>query len=287
MGLYDREYTRHDFKGSYGRAARVSFGGSRLTPIVKLLLIINITVFVLQRIGAENFLVTWFSVLPVNLTVSLQIWRLIGYQFLHGGFGHIFFNMFALFFFGPVLERQWPGKKFIVFYLLCGVTGGVFYTILALTGFLEVGPMVGASGAILGLVGACAVLFPQMKVIAFPIFIPISIRYIAIGFSVIYTIIVVTKGQNAGGEAAHLAGMATGALYAAWPIVRLRLKFKTKSRARIFNARWEEPGNEKNKLNDEVDRILKKVHNSGIHSLNRREKNILQEATKLQQQDKI
>jgi membrane associated rhomboid family serine protease len=282
MGLYDRDYTQSDYQQHHSHfryAPQMRFTLPRLTPVVKWLLIINIGVFLagimVRPLGV--FIYTWFQLDATSLWRVLQPWRLVTYQFLHdpNWFWHIFVNMLGLFFLGPTLERHWGSKKFLPFYLGCGVAGALFYFLLVAVGFLPAGAMVGASGAILGLLAACAILFPQFVVFIF-IF-PVPIRIAAIGFAAIYFLIVITRGGNAGGHAAHLAGMAAGAAYVysqSW-----RDKFKLKFRS----GRWEKQMEEQRKLQFEVDRILAKVHNSGIQSLSSREKKILKQATKAEQ----
>ncbi|MHC4338411.1 MAG: rhomboid family intramembrane serine protease, partial [Planctomycetota bacterium] len=217
MGIYDRDYTREDSSYGYRHAPQMRMAFPRITPAVKWLLIINIglhlvKVFFLRTpVNEVPPLESLFAVFPTSVPQALQLWRLITYQFLHWNGWHLFANMLALFFLGPVLERNWGGKKFIVFYLTCGAVGGLFYLLLVAVKFLSVLPMVGASGAILGMLAACAILFPQFVV--FILLFPIPIRVAAVGFTLLYVINLAAKGSNAGGDAAHLAGMATGAIY--------------------------------------------------------------------------
>ncbi|GAI02611.1 unnamed protein product, partial [marine sediment metagenome] len=200
---------------------------------------------------------------------------LITYQFLHGGTGHILFNMLGLFFLGPTLERHWKGKKFLTFYLGCGVAGGVFYILLAVAGFLPVAPMIGASGAILGMLAACAILFPQFIVFIF--LFPVPIRVAAVILIFLYTANLLRVGANAGGDAAHLAGMAAGAVYVLSQSWRDKLKLKVRSGQRQKKIETQRD------LQAELDRVLQKVHDCGIHSLTAEEKKILKQATKTQQ----
>jgi membrane associated rhomboid family serine protease len=198
---------------------------------------------------------------------------LVTYQFLHdpGNIFHIVFNMLGLYFLGPTLERHWGSRRFLPFYLGCGVAGGVFYLLLVAIGFLPALPMVGASGAILGMLAACAILFPHFVV--FILLFPIPIRVAAIAFTVIYLFFVITKGENAGGDAVHLAGMATGAIYV------FSQSWRAKIRLKIQSSRWQKKIAAERNLQVEVDRILQKVHDSGIHSLTPKEKGILKRAT--------
>ena len=273
MGLYDRDYTQADFQSGSRYPPRMRMSFPKITPVVKKLLIINIAVFfitiVIRPIG--DFFFTWFSVYPASLGLSLQLWRLITYQFLHGGIGHILFNMLGLFFLGPTLERHWGSRKFLMFYLGCGAAGGLFYLLLVALNFLSVGPMIGASGAILGMLAACAILFPHF--IVFILFFPVPIRVAAIICILIATVVILSRGANAGGEAAHLAGMAAGAVYVFAQSWRIKTKLKIRS------SRWEKKRAEEYNLQSELDRILKKVHDSGIHSLTPKEKKILKQAT--------
>lgn len=274
MGLYDRDYTQSEFRQQRFGLPQLRFSLPRLTLAVKWLLIVNIGVFALSLIPPlGNFLYSWFAVDPQSWLTTLQPWRLISYQFLHSrtDVWHIFINMLGLFMLGPALERSWGSRKFVSFYLMCGAAGGVVYPLLARVGFLAAGPMVGASGAILGLVSACAILFPHFVLVVFVF--PVPIRVMAVLLAARSFLIVFMRGYNAGGEAAHFAGMAVGVayvlLYPRWD------RFAMKHRA----GSWEKRLEESRKLQIEVDRILAKVHRSGLHSLSGAEKRILKRAT--------
>ena len=192
MGLYDRDYTQESFDSQHHHGSRMSIQFPRITPVVKWLLIINIAAFLagflIKRIGFLQY--EYFSVWPKDFRTSMQIWRYITYQFLHGFLGHIFWNMFILYFFGTMLEKLWGSKKFLIFYLICGSTGGIFYPVLAHIGWLRVGTLVGASGSILGMLAAAAILFPNMKVYVFGVFpLKMSILAIIIGIMSLLTIL--------------------------------------------------------------------------------------------------
>lgn len=283
MGLYDRDYTQSDFqyKSHYSPHKRMGF--PRITPMVKNLLIINCVVFLAEAVffpkniplGPDriSLLGKWLSVFPYSVGSVFQIWRLVTYQFLHANMWHLLFNMLWLYFLGPVLERHWGGKKFLLFYLGCGAAGGLCYLLLVGVGFLGGGCMVGASGAIMGVFAACAILFPQMSLYFFPLPVAIPIRMAAIAGLVIYVLYVMARAANAGGHAAHLAGMAAGAAYVFSENWRAHL------RVRFASGRFEKKMTSHRRLQFEVDRILQKVHDSGIHSLTRKERKILKKAT--------
>jgi len=276
MGLYDRDYTHDNFHSQQGHAPQIRFGLPQLTPVVKWLLIINVAVYFAQILGGDEFLLTWFSVFPVSVNVTLQLWRFITYQFLHGSLGHILLNMLGLFFLGPVLERHFGSKRFLYFYLGCGAFGGICYPLLVAIKWLPALPMIGASGAILGMLAACAILFPHF--IVFFLFFPVPIRIAAIIIIFIATVNILIR-ENAGGEAAHLGGMAAGAVYVFWPLIRTKIKLKASS------DNWQKKMQQHQDLQIELDRILKKVHEKGLHSLTAKEKRTLRKATKAKQRN--
>ena len=280
MGLYDRDYTQANFRSQFHNAPQMRLGFPPVSPMVKRLLIINIAVFFVSTVVTplKDFILSWFSLYPATLGMSLQFWRLITYQFLHGGLWHIILNMWALWMFGPALEQHWGSRRFLSFYLACGVAGGLFYLLLVAVNFLPAMPLIGASGAILGVFAACAILFPNVSVFLFPIPMPIPIRVAAMGGTLIYILFVATRSENAGGDAAHLAGMAAGAIYV------FSQSWRAKLRLKIQSGRWQKKIAAEHNLQVELDRILQKVHDSGIHSLTPKEEKILRQATEVEQE---
>lgn len=282
MGLYDRDYTQEQNDAQSRYAPQMRLGFPSVTPVVKWLLIINVAIFLIDKLfssGQENELTpikSFFALIPATPMLTLQLWRLITYQFLHWDFNHILFNMIGLFFLGPSLEHQWGSKKFLTFYLSCGVAGGLFFILLVMAGFLSAGPMVGASGAILGVLTACAILFPHFVV--FIVIFPVPIRVAAVILMGIAFFTVFSKGTNAGGEACHFAGIAVGAIYVLSDSWRTSLKLRFKA------SKWEKYIESERRLRLEVDRILKKVHDNGIQSLTASEKRILKKATHLERE---
>jgi membrane associated rhomboid family serine protease len=274
MGLYDRDYTQPESRRQYYNS-QIRFNLPRTTPIVKWLLIANVSIFLLGVVSSRfaSFLLTWFSVSSESWLRMLEPWRIFTYQFVHDMSSpwHVLFNMIGLYFFGPPLERYMGSRRFVPFYLACGAAGGLLYLLLTAVNFLAPNILVGASGSVLGLLAACAILFPQSIIVLFVV--PVPIRVGAVLLAIGYFLWVVMGSANAGGEAAHLAGMATGAAYVLlqprWD--RLILKMRSGS--------WEKRIEEGRRLQIEVDRILAKVHRSGLHSLTRREKAILKRAT--------
>ena len=276
MGIYDRDYTQQDDSTSYGRSGGVRWGLPQTSPVVTYLLIANVAMFLASLISpVNNFFYGWLALDTTSVIKILEVWRLITYQFLHEGFLHILFNLLGLFFLGPTLERHWGGNRFLRFYLMCGTAGGLLYILLSSVHLLSMGTLIGASGAILGLLAACAILFPHFVV--FIIIFPVPIRIAAIIFIAMYIFNIVARGANAGGDAAHFAGMITGAVYVFSQPALEQMRLRRKSGA------WEKKMTAYRTLQAEVDRILEKVHQSGIQSLTRAERKTLEKATRAEQ----
>jgi len=262
-------------------------GGSVVTKLIW----INVGVFVACSLGGGQFgasgsgLFGWMA-LHTPSVMQGQIWRIFTAQFLHWSFGHILMNMIGLYFLGRPLERDWGSKQFFYVYMIAGTLGNLFYVSLTLLGWLSVdGVAAGASGCVLGLLGAAAVRYPQAQVLIYFLF-PIKIRTAALVFGGWYVLNLFNKGSNAGGDACHLAGMLYGGWYAwrgeAWWArsgFSFRLpRFASKNRQRTPTG-FQEKVHGRRADAIEIDRILKKVYEGGVHSLSEPEKRSLQEAT--------
>lgn len=289
MAWYERDYNQQGFGGGLG--ARL--GGA---SVVMWLLGINCAVFVLDSIfagGARTGGRAWLTVIG-NFNIEqtflgLQLWRLVTYQFLHAGLLHIFFNMLVLYFFGPLMEQWWGSRRFLAFYLLCGVSGAVVMTLLGfIPGLLAVTPqteLVGASGSIFGILIGAAVLYPHQRVMLLIPPIPMSLRTLAIIILGIATLSLLAGTRNAGGQAAHLGGALLGFVLvkrAHWLDWADRGSFKgslTELKTRAAKGRWQKMQQKKADEEAEVNRILDKVKHHGLQSLTRREKKTLNRAT--------
>ena len=275
MGIYDRDYTQQDDFTSYGRSGGVRWGLPQTSPVVTYLLIANIVMFMAGLISpVKDFFYGWLAIDTTSGIKILEVWRLISYQFLHADFWHIFGNMLGLFFFGQMLEQRWGSRQFLRFYLMCGIAGGLFYILLTSVHILSMGTMIGASGAVLGVIVACAILHPRNIILFW--FFPMPMWVAAI-IMIAMSIFGMMGGKNAGGQAAHLAGMATGAVYVFSQPALEKFRLRRKS------STWEKKMSAYRNLQAEVDRILEKVHQSGIQSLTRAEKKTLETATRQEQ----
>jgi membrane associated rhomboid family serine protease len=144
----------------------------RLTPTVRTLIFINVIVFVLQNMFPV--VTEWLALYNVR-TAAFKPYQLFTYMFCHANFFHIFFNMLMLSFFGPILEDFWEQKQFLIFYIITGIGAGIFNILMDL--FFGLGTfsvMIGASGAIYGLMTAFGILFPNMELRLF--LLPISFK---------------------------------------------------------------------------------------------------------------
>ena len=219
MGIYDRDYYRNP-------PPRSTFGGRAPNPwsVNTWLIAINVGVFLLNNVWQQDvtdpdgyvrtfqplYAYGYFSI--YTALEHAQLWRLVTFQFLHANLNHILANMVGLYFFGPMIEAYLGSRRYLAFYLLCGVAGPVAYCGLWAAGLLRGGPtspLVGASAGIFGVLIAAALTAPDSVVLVFGV-VPARLRTVAwvlLGYAV-YTIF--SSGHNAGGEAAHLGGAAVG-----------------------------------------------------------------------------
>ena len=278
MGLYDRQYTQDGYRSSASMGGQMGFAFPPVSRVVKILMMINGGVFLLQTFGPERLLMDYFAVWPKTIWTTLQVWRYVTYQFLHGGFWHVAINMLVLYMFGTLMERLWGDSRFLRFYLICGIAGGLMYPLLLWLNILhptamgEPAYLIGASGAILGILAACAILFPRLPVYVWGIF-PIPLWIMAVVTMGIALATVWNRGPNAGGEAAHLGGMIAGGVYV------YSEKYRHRFVGKFQKGRGERKIVAEHVATQEIDRILEKVHRSGIHSLTHAEKRALKRAT--------
>lgn len=183
------------------------------TPVVLNLIIVNAIVFVAQLVfdktGGETGWLTNKLALYSYDTGLFKPYQLVTHMFAHGGFFHIAFNMYALWLFGAVLEKTWGPKRFLIFYLVCGLAAGLTQMFL-----VSQGAAIGASGAVMGLLAAFAYTFPNVEFYILPIPFPIKAKYLA----AVYAAIDIFGGFSGGGDNvahfAHLGGLAMGFILA-------------------------------------------------------------------------
>lgn len=324
MGIYDRDYVRAE-TGS-GRGGGIFGGGLRRGPwtantwlIVSNVLIHILAVTVLSRPGpgggrwsvlhgyghfsvAKGFFQIIRQVEPSGQVVSavqlnLEVWRLLTFQFLHdtNSIWHLLFNMFGLWIFGPMVEEVLGRSKYLAFYLVCGIMGGVLYVFLNLLGMAGLNlpgvlnadpttPLVGASAGVFGVIMACAYLSPNTIVqLIFPP-IPLKMKWLAYGYVGLALFNLLTSGRNAGGDAAHIGG-AIGGYFFIRNTHHLGDFFdvlgnSNKPRKPKPGRGAKKPGRGDGPSEAEIDRILAKVNTKGIASLTSKEKKTLERASR-------
>ena len=227
---------------------------------------------------------------------GLELWRFIGFQFLHANLSHLLFNMMALYFFGPIVERYLGGKRYLAFYLICGMAGATMYLLLNFLGIQfpnaripfvlpndPTTPLVGASAGIFGVIMAAAFLAPTAQVLLFFV-LPMPLRTLAYALVGIALLTIFFGFNNAGGEAGHLGGAIAGYWFIRHPdslhgLLNLLGNADPTSRTRKLKA---------SKRRDSgpdaatIDRILDKIRKGGLQALNDNEREILRAASRKQ-----
>ncbi len=198
----------------------VRFGGGDIPPAVKVLLIANVGVFILQTFLDYNFSLI-FGLVPHLVWEKLYIWQLFTYQFLHGGLFHLLFNMLALWMFGCDLERRWGSKFFTKYYFVSAVGGGILNAVLMPS---QMVPSIGASGGIYGILLAYGLTYPNRTVYFYFLF-PIKMKHFVMIIGAISLYSSITAGQTGIAHLAHMGGMVFGYFYLRWgnPFVWIKI----------------------------------------------------------------
>ncbi len=196
----------------YSNATRVFFGGP-VTKTVKLLIAINIGVFLLQSIAQyvfhTRFIDEYFGLVPAFVTHDYMLWQLVTYMFLHGGVLHIFFNMLTLFMFGNDLERYWGTPRFLNYYFITGIGAGVCSWLVDMDGFSVT---IGASGAIYGLLLAYGMLYPN-RIVYLNFLLPVKVKWLVIIMGAIAFFSSISGSDRGIANMAHLGGMLVGFVF--------------------------------------------------------------------------
>jgi membrane associated rhomboid family serine protease len=251
-----------------------------MTPWVLRLLVANVTVFLLTT---SNIL-DWRYLALVPGAILAQPWGVVTYMFVHGGFWHLAFNMIGLFFFGPRLEMQLGGKSFIWLYLLSGLGGAAFSFL-----FARHGAVVGASGAVFGVLLGFAYFWPRERIYIWGV-LPVEARWL-VGVLAAMSLYSGISGTGAGvAHFAHLGGFVAGYAYLRWRKRRYLRQWKPLAtpKAELAKAvrrsgdgeslkRWRSIRVEElHELNrEEVVRILAKAEGAGVGSLTPEERAML------------
>jgi membrane associated rhomboid family serine protease len=175
-------------------------------PAVKHLIIVNLLVFVaLANPMFQNFLMRFGALWPVGSNFFAP-WQLVTYMFLHGGFAHILFNLFALWIFGQAIENAWGTKRFTVYYFLTGIGAALIHIWIGAGG----APTVGASGAVYGILLAFGMMFPDRYIMLLIPPVPIKAKYFVAIFGAIELFSGLMRANSGIAHFAHLGGMIVG-----------------------------------------------------------------------------
>jgi len=294
MGLYDREYYREEGGG---------FGLRGPSTVAGTLILINVLVYFADQLLFTGQLSDFLAVYVQSLVHPLEWWRFLTYGFVHSARPmHIIGNMLGLWFFGRDIELTYGRKEFLRLYLTVLVAGSLVWAMVnRLQGFDTGGPLMGASGAVTGVVVLFALLYPQRQVL-FMFFIPMPawvLGVILVAFDIMGAMGMQGAGDMPGVHIAysvHLTGAAFALLYYrfGWNLGRLLPsgfslpRFKSRPRLRVHDPDGEEESDSESddasSLSQEVDRILEKIHQQGESSLTRRERRTLETASRQYQQ---
>ena len=229
------------------RGSGIQLGIPPLTPVNKGLMIACGVVWAIQLVfsmipGAPN-LESWFGIVP-KLTAHGAIWQPFTYMFLHSPRDpfHILFNMLVLWMFGGELERHWGGRRYLTFYLVCGVGAGLFVVgqgllRASMSPFAAEAQTIGASGAIYGVILAYGITFAE-RIVLFMMIFPMRARTMTLILFVLAFLSNLSQARDRVSHVAHLGGMVVGWLYLkrAWRIGDLYRDIRWKIRRRRFKV---------------------------------------------------
>lgn len=206
---------------------------NNLPVVTKNLLIINVLCY-FGSIVARRYGIDLDNILGLHffLASDFKLYQLITYMFMHANLDHIFFNMFAVWMFGRTLEQVFGSKRFLTYYMVCGIGAGiiqevvqyVFYAtelirydsvdigtaVIPMEEYLNMMTTVGASGAVYGILLAFGMLFPNSQMFVFPIPFPIKAKFFVIGYAVIELLLGLGRTADGIAHFAHLGGMVFG-----------------------------------------------------------------------------
>ena len=240
------------------------------TPAARTIVIANVCVFVVQHLLLTFEVTDLASCLGVRADLVLKrlwVWQVFTYMFLHGGVGHILFNMLSVYIFGTMAEHFLGRRRFLVLYFGGGVAGGLTY---CATQYLagRLAPAIGASAAVMAVLVVCAIYFPDVVVL----FIPLKwVVIILVGVDLLYSI-----GPRLTGVAhtAHLGGALFGYLF--WRFYPAAKQFLDRMEDRKHERRAERLADDERRL----DELLAKIGREGIQSLTRGERAFLDEMSR-------
>ena len=251
---------------------------SLFTDAIKFIISINFLIFILQYLsGMEDELFTIFGIVPSKTFGELMLWQPFTYLFFHGGIWHVLINMFVLWMFGSELEKFWGKKEFLRFFFITGIGSGLITILFSLS---STNPVVGASGAIYGVLLAYGFMFPNRLVYLY-FLIPIKVKYLVMLIGAIAFFSSLNPGNSNISHLTHLSGMVIGFIYLRSSINWNTINHFVIHRKDEIKRHYEEKKNEQREaLKLQVDAILDKINDVGYDNLSESEREFLFKASK-------
>ena len=267
----------------YGYTDRVMYFGKGASSAIKLLIIANVSIFFLESLlGLEQLFNNYLGLVPSLLWNNFYIWQPVTYLFLHGGLWHLLINMVVLWMFGSEIERYWGRREFLGYYFITGIGSGI---LTALFSFDSTIPVVGASGAIYGVLLAYGLMFPNRTIYLY-FLIPVKVKYFVLFIGGVAFISSLSDIGSAVSHLTHLSGMVIGYLYMKSSVKisnlsdsfgEFKIKRKVKKAERVRKS-YEN-------LRQEIDTILDRINEVGYENLTDEEKQKLEEASRVISKD--
>ncbi len=259
------------YDSGYGRRG-FGIGPGAISPFIKWMIVLDVIVFIIQNIYPQMTVTLGLSPREFFQDFPNKLYQPLTYMFLHGGLGHIFFNMFALWMFGTEVEFTWGSKRFGRFYLLAGLAGAVLSMAVKSS---QIAPIIGASAAIYGVLAAYWVMFPERYLYIY-FLIPIKVKWAIPGIMLLGFLF---GGANIA-HFAHLGGALFGLLYmkADWRWLHLGDKFKQYKYSRQ-SSKVEKNRQRAEEIMRRVDEILDKINEVGIENISKEDRKFLEEAS--------
>ena len=265
---------KYQFQSNPGE---ISYKPSLFTNAIKLLVSVNFGIFLLQSLSkSEMIFFQLFGLVPKLIWSEFMIWQPVTYLFFHGGIWHVLINMFVLWMFGSELERLWGKLRFLKYYFITGIGSGMITALLNLS---SITPVVGASGAVFGVLMAYGITYPNRTIYLYGI-IPIRsmLFVVAVGFIAFVSSF---DGTSRISHITHLSGMVIGYL-----ILKRRWQFNDiwfsirKKTLEYQIQREERKISHRQELENNIDKILDKINDHGFKSLSDKEEKQLYENSK-------
>ena len=260
---------KYQFQSNPGE---VSYKPTLFTNAIKVLVSVNFGIFVLQTLSnAEGLFFPLFGLVPRMVWSELMIWQPFTYLFFHGGIWHVLINMFVLWMFGSELERLWGKSHFLKFYFVTGVGSGFLTMLFSLQ---SITPIVGASGAVYGVLLAYGLTYPNRQIYLYGI-IPIKSIWFVIGIGMIAFMSSFNNISQVS-HITHLSGMLIGYLMLKRPVEWRSLWFSIRKRTLEYRVVQEEKkATHRQKIEQDIDIILDKINREGFDSLSQKEQDNL------------